>query len=92
MDLVLAPGEALEVLPGLRLVLRLPQHLAVDRNLGVACDHQGARLRRRCDRGGLPARVDDDQLRRLALGELLDLRVGDVEVDPEGLEERLPLR
>src|SRR4029077_12649970 len=66
-------------------------HLTVDDDLGIAGDHQGVgRLRR--DRLGLAGRVPDDQVARLPLGLLLDLRRPDLELETEGLEHGAPLR
>ncbi len=80
------------MLARLGLVLGLSKHLAVEGDLGVAADHQRPRARRGGDRRGLPARVDKHELAGLPLGELLDLRLGDVELHAERLEQRAALR
>jgi hypothetical protein len=72
---------------GLGLVGRLAEYDPVDVDLGVAGEDQRA-----IDRARLPERVLEDNLARVAVCQLLDVRRADVELDPELLEDRLSLR
>jgi hypothetical protein len=65
----------------------LAEHHAVDVHLRVAGEH-GAAL----DRARLAQSVLEDDFTRVALGQLLDVRRPDLELDPELLENRAPLR
>jgi hypothetical protein len=81
------PGELAQVALGVLLVARLAEDLAVQVDLGVAAQDQVAGHRRH-----LAAGVLDDDLPRVAVGQLLDVRRLDGEVDAELLEDRAPLR
>jgi hypothetical protein len=81
------PGELIEHVPGLHGVGRLAEDDAVDVDLGVA-GQDGPAL----DRTRLAEGVLEDDLARVALRQLLDVRRADVELDPELLEDRAPLR
>jgi hypothetical protein len=68
-------------------VARLAEHLAVHVHLGVARQDGGA-----LDCACLAEGVLEDDLARVALRQLLDVRRADLELDPELLEDRLALR
>ena len=70
----------------LHRVGRLAEHDAVDVHLGVAGEDRGA-----LDRARLAQRVLEDDLARVALRQLVDVRRPDVELDPQLLEDRAPL-
>jgi hypothetical protein len=73
--------------PGLGGIGRLAEDDAVHVHLGVA-GQDGAPL----DRPRLAEGVLEDDLARVALRQLLDVRGLDLELDPELLEDRAPLR
>jgi hypothetical protein len=73
--------------PCLDRVGRLAEHDAVDVHLGVAGEDGRALDRPRFEEGVL-----EDDLARVALGQLFDVRRPDLELDPELLEDRLALR
>jgi hypothetical protein len=79
-------GERAQIGSGLFLCLRLPEHAAVEEHLGVGAEDQIA-----LDRPRLPQRVLDDDLARVAFGDLVDVGRLDPEVDPELLQDPLPL-
>jgi hypothetical protein len=86
-DLVFASGQLCEHAHGLALVGRLAEHHAVHVHLGVAGEDAFA-----LDRADLAQSVLEDDLARVALRQLVDVRRADVELDPELLEDRLALR
>ncbi|HEX4735472.1 MAG TPA: hypothetical protein VH247_13725, partial [Thermoleophilaceae bacterium] len=85
--LVHPPGESIEHPPRLRCVPRLAEHHAVDVHLRVAGQDSGT-----LDGPCLAQGVLEDDLARVALRQLVDVRRADVELDPELLEDRLALR
>jgi hypothetical protein len=82
-----ATGQALEEHGGLPLVGRLSEDLAVQDHLGVTAQDQVA-----VDGACLAARVLDDDVTRLALGQLLDVGRARRERDAQLLEDCPPLR
>src|SRR5947209_6390780 len=66
---------------------RLAEHDSVDVHLGVAGQHQLAR-----DGARLRERVLEDDLARVAVGQLVHVGRADGELDPELVEDRPPLR
>jgi hypothetical protein len=84
---VSATGELTEH-PGRRAgVGRLAEDDAVDVDLGVAGEHELT-----VNRARLAERVLEHDRARIAIRQLLDIGRPDVELDPELLEDRLPLR
>jgi hypothetical protein len=73
--------------PGLDRVRRLAENDAVDVHLGVAGQDRGTLNGPRLAQGVL-----EDDLARVALRQLLDVRGPDLELDPELLEDRFALR
>jgi hypothetical protein len=84
---VRAPGQALQHRARLGLVGRLSEDLAVDVDLRVAGQDALALDGARLEQGVL-----EDDLARVTVCQLFDIRRADVELDPELLEDRLPLR
>src|SRR3954468_18779661 len=85
--LVHAAGQKREHFPRCVRIPRLAKHPAVDADLGVAGQHAVA-----LDRVRLAARVLEDDEARVALGQLLRLRGTTLDLEPELLEDRPPLR
>jgi hypothetical protein len=83
-----SPGHPIEVLARLPRVCGLSQHRLVEHDIGIAGDDQRFR-------GGndlsLAASVLDNELGRIAIGQLLDARNRYLELDPELLEDLPPL-
>jgi len=79
--------QPVEHVPGLGSVGRLAEHDAVHVHLGVAGQHGPA-----LDRPRLAQGIQEHDLARIAVRELLDVRRPDRELDPELLENGLPLR
>ena len=86
-NLVGAAGELREHPHGLGFVPGLAEDDAVDVDLGVAGEDEVA-----LDGARLAERVLEDDLARVAVGQLLDIRGLDGELDPQLLEDRAPLR
>jgi hypothetical protein len=79
-------AQLAQVALGLFLGPCLAEDPAVEEDLRVAAEYQVA-----FDRLDLAAGILDDHLARVALGQLLDVRGLDVELDAQLLEDRAPL-
>jgi hypothetical protein len=85
-DLVRAPVEEADELAGMRGVARLAEDVAVQRDIRVGAEDEIAG-----DRQRLAARVLEGDLVGIALGELVDVRGPDLELEPRLFEDRASL-
>jgi hypothetical protein len=84
---VRAAVQAADELTGVRGVARLAEDVAVERDVGVGAENEIAG-----DGQRLAAGVLQGDLARIALGELIDVRRPDLELEARLGEDRAPLR
>jgi hypothetical protein len=82
-----AAVEAADELAGVGGVARLAENVAVERHVGVGAEDEVPG-----DGDGLAARVLEGDRAGVALGELLDVRRPDLELEARLGEDRAPLR